>query len=88
MKKYFIGITQSVLVLMLLFVLSGAQFAVAEGNISDTNKWAWSENAGWLNFRSSNGGVTVQDTYLSGYAWGENVGWIKLGHTPWGGRPV
>ncbi|RLG27618.1 hypothetical protein DRO03_11755, partial [Methanosarcinales archaeon] len=86
MKKYFIGITQSVLVLMLLFVLSGAQSAVAaEGNISNTEKYAWSENAGWQNFRPSDGGVTVQDTYLSGYAWAENLGWIKLGHTPWEG---
>ena len=51
----------------------------SEGNIDTNNKYAWSENAGWLNFRSNNGGVTVHDTYLSGYAWAENIGWIKLG---------
>jgi hypothetical protein len=80
MKKYFIGITQSVLVLMLLFGLSVAQLAVAaEGNISETEKYAWSENAGWVNFRPTHGGVTVNDTYLSGYAWAENIGWVKLG---------
>ena len=50
-----------------------------EGNIDTTNKYAWSENAGWLNFRPTNGGVTVHDTYLSGYAWAENIGWVKLG---------
>ena len=51
----------------------------SEGNVDTTNKYAWSENSGWLNFRPSNGGVTVKGTYLSGYAWAENIGWIKLG---------
>ena len=39
----------------------------------------WSENSGWQNFRPDNGGVTVNDTCLSGYAWAENIGWVKLG---------
>ncbi|MDZ7695560.1 MAG: right-handed parallel beta-helix repeat-containing protein [Deltaproteobacteria bacterium] len=51
----------------------------SEGNIATTNKYAWAENAGWLNFRPTDGGVTVHTTYLSGYAWAENIGWIKLG---------
>ena len=51
----------------------------SEGNIGTTYKYAWSENSGWLNFRPTNGGVTVNGTYLSGYAWAENIGWIKLG---------
>lgn len=55
------------------------QPAWAEGNISSTYKYAWSENSGWENYRSSYGGVTVHDTYLSGYAWAENIGWVKLG---------
>ena len=38
-----------------------------------------SENSGWQNFRPDNGGVTVNDTCLSGYAWAENIGWVKLG---------
>jgi len=66
---------------MLLFFLSALQMAMAaEGNISDTDKWAWSENSGWVNFRPTHGGVTVHTTYLSGYAWAENIGWIKLGN--------
>ncbi len=51
----------------------------SEGNIDTTDKYAWSENAGWHNFRPTNGGVTVHETYLSGYAWAENIGWVKLG---------
>ncbi|MCK4790865.1 MAG: hypothetical protein KAV87_44425, partial [Desulfobacteraceae bacterium] len=77
MKASIIRITLFGLVYMLLS--SSHPAVAAEGNISNTEKYAWSENAGWLNFRPADGGVTVHDTYLSGYAWGENLGWIKLG---------
>lgn len=57
--------------------------ASATGNIDPTNKYAWAENAGWVNFAPSNGGVEVyfngEGGYLAGYAWSESVGWIKLG---------
>ncbi|MDZ7695557.1 MAG: hypothetical protein U5R49_01060 [Deltaproteobacteria bacterium] len=51
----------------------------SEGNIDSEEKFAWAENAGWLNFRPTHAGVTVHANYLSGYAWAENIGWIKLG---------
>lgn len=51
----------------------------SEGNIDSADKYAWSETAGWLDFRPEQAGVAVHDTYLSGYAWAENIGWIKLG---------
>ncbi len=38
------------------------------------------KSSGWVNFRPAHGGVTVHDTYLSGYAWSGNIGWIKLGN--------
>jgi hypothetical protein len=52
-----------------------------------TAKWAWSTNAGWINFNLTVGGaVAVYGDHLEGYTWGENVGWIRLGtHT--GGGP-
>lgn len=61
--------------------------ARAEGNISETNKYAWSENAGWVNFAPANGGATVRldrNGYLTGSVWAENVGWIKLGSSDGG----
>ena len=62
------------------FVLFNPQPGWAsEGNIDISNKYAWSENAGWLNFRPTDAGVTAHGTYLSGYAWAENIGWVKLG---------
>ena len=80
MKTSIRGIATLLLVCILLCGLFAPKTAPAnEGNIDTTNKYAWPENAGWLNFRPTNGGVTVNDTYLSGYAWAENVGWIKLG---------
>lgn len=68
-----------------LFILAGmaAGAAFAEGNIDRIARFAWSENAGWQNWRSSYGGVSVVSAgangYLSGYAWCENIGWVKLG---------
>ena len=55
--------------------------AWAAGNISATDKWAWSTNAGWGNFNPDNGGVTVYPDHLEGYAWGENIGWIRFNGT-------
>ncbi len=70
------------LVLLALFGLVQA----ATGNIDETDKWAWSTNAGWINFRPTHGGVTVYNDHLEGYAWAENIGWIRMGtHT--GGSP-
>jgi len=48
-------------------------------NISMADRYAWSENAGWFDFRDFHGGVLVHPTYVSGYAWAENIGWVKLG---------
>ncbi|MFH1099194.1 MAG: carboxypeptidase-like regulatory domain-containing protein [Candidatus Uhrbacteria bacterium] len=74
--------------LLKLFIISavvaagffaGSVFAsTTDGTIDTTNKYAWSENAGWINFGSTEGDVHVTDGALTGYAWGENVGWISL----------
>lgn len=53
--------------------------ALADGCISETYKYAWSENSGWQNFRPAFGEVAIHETWLSGYAWSANIGWIKLG---------
>jgi len=57
--------------------------ALADGNIDISNRYAWAENAGWLNFAPAFDEVAVHFDgcrgYLTGHAWGENIGWIKLG---------
>jgi len=68
------------LFLLLLWLATGLTYASAAGlgEISDTNKHAWSETSGWLNFKPTGGGVTVHSDHLSGYVWAANAGWIKL----------
>lgn len=54
-------------------------------------KWAWSSNAGWINFAPTalNGAFTnsvaVYPDHLEGFAWAENAGWIRLGTHTTGG---
>ncbi len=64
-----------------LAALLSSGFALAQGNINPSQRYAWMEKGGWVDFSPSGGGVTVGATFLSGYAWAENAGWIKLGAT-------
>ena len=82
------------LVALLALALLGLVQAVLGGNmdpagtISPVDKWAWSTNAGWINFVPTCTGceaVTVYADHLEGYAWGENIGWIRLGTHTGGG---
>jgi hypothetical protein len=68
--------------------LAGLARAATDGNISPVDKWAWSTNAGWINFSPTCGGcegVAVYSDHLEGYAWGENIGWIRMGSHEGGG---
>jgi len=52
----------------------------AQSTISDPNKFAWSGNTGWMNFRpSAVDGVITGERFLSGYVWAANTGWIRMG---------
>lgn len=61
-----------------IFSLIWYATATEPTNIKAEYKFAWSENAGWLNFGSGDGGVMVGDSALTGYIWSENLGWISL----------
>ena len=59
-----------------LLLIAASHAALAQDN------FAWSENAGWLNWSAANGddqGPRIVDGSLSGFVWGENIGWINLG---------
>ena len=71
-------------VLMALFA-GGLTAQAQTGNIDPANKYAYSENAGWQNFRPTHGGVTVYDDHLEGDVWAENIGWVRLGSYTGGG---
>ena len=53
--------------------------------IADGDQYAWSENAGWLNFKATGGSVQVHPDHLEGFIWHENLGWIRLGTHTGGG---
>ena len=75
------GMKKSLVSLALAFALIAPSLALASttsGTIDSTNRYAWAENVGWIDFGSSAGAVTVTDSGLSGYAYGENTGWILL----------
>jgi hypothetical protein len=65
--------------LVIVFALSAGPIASADAANIVANSFAWSENAGWINFAPNAGpGVAVGDMTISGYAWAENLGWINF----------
>jgi hypothetical protein len=83
-KKIIRYILYPILAIGITVALVGVVHAAAY-DIDPEDRWAWSSNAGWINFNPPNGGVAVYDDHLEGYAWGENVGWIRLGTYSGGG---
>ena len=73
----------------LLCLLAAAAPALAQSTVSTTNKYSWSENCGWMNWRDAGSpaatqGVRRVNNVFAGYIWAENVGWINVGS----GSPV
>jgi hypothetical protein len=74
---------------IVILVWMGSGIAAGQSNIDPERKHAWSESAGWTNWRDANDssqGVVVSDTFLSGHVWGENEGWIDVGAGPSNGE--
>jgi len=72
-----------------LTALSFPAAGLAQSNIDPVDKWSWSENIGFMNWRDADGGAqgaVVGLGFLSGFVWGENIGWLNLGDgSPAGG---
>lgn len=83
MKTIKVGKTIAVAGIFVVAFFSAASNLLADGNIDNADKYAWAENAGWQNWNSLHGGVTVMlngnNGYLEGYVWAENIGFIKVG---------
>jgi len=80
-------IALKVLTILLLSCITYSS-AVMANEISDFHKFAWSENSGWLNFKSSHSQVIIYSDHLEGYIWAENIGWIRLGTHTTGGSHI
>lgn len=52
-----------------------------DSTINSTEKYAWSANAGWINFEANiTHGIVTTESYLADYTWAANIGWIHLGN--------
>ena len=76
-KSKTINIFVMVVIAITVFALP-VSASTTDGTIDSTDKYAWSENIGWLNFGTTEGNVHITDSALTGYAWSENAGWISL----------
>lgn len=62
-----------------LFILLATATTAVALNVDTTDKYAWGENIGWLNWSTTEGDIDITDAVgMDGYIWGENVGWINL----------
>ncbi len=70
----------SILAVLVLIISSASAENIDLDN--DGSQYAYSENAGWVNFEPNlsepNVGATVSAARLKGFIWGENIGWINL----------
>jgi hypothetical protein len=59
---------------------SATNYGVNNDGSGGLSGFAWSANAGWINFNPTHGGVTVDPVTggFEGYAWAENIGWIQF----------
>jgi hypothetical protein len=70
-----------------LLTMTPTAFASAtDGTIDPNNvgnQYAWSENAGWINFGTGVGAGDIHVTALgiTGHAWSDNYGWINMAPT-------
>ena len=55
------------------------------GTVSDSHKFAWGENIGWINFAPTDGtnyvGLNINNGVVSGFGWSNNFGWINFNPT-------
>jgi hypothetical protein len=76
-----------IITILAVFTLAPSLFA--QSNVDPDDKWSWSENCGWMNWRDAGEpagalGVALESTHMRGFVWGENIGWINVGN---GGGP-
>ncbi len=59
-------------------ILPTVNASATNGAIDSTNKYAWSDVGGYINFAPTKSTISITDSALSGYIWSENDGWINL----------
>lgn len=66
--------------MLFLLICCGTIGVRGQSTINNSNKWAWSAGAGWINCRTdSTNGAVIGEFVCSGYFYSSTVGWIDLG---------
>ena len=74
------GFVRFVSLLLLTFNLQPLAFVHAATSINAINKYAYSADAGWIDFRgNTSAGAVIGEFVCSGYLYSANLGWINLG---------
>lgn len=71
----------TILTLLFAALLAGTAGAEDVDPFNDGSQYLYAENAGWVNAEPSGDGgpgLSVSDSFVSGWLWSENVGWISL----------
>lgn len=68
----------------LMLGLAASASARAQSNISPIDKFCWSENTGFINWRDADAGmsgvlINRESGFLQGFAWSENTGYLNMG---------
>ncbi|OGG60525.1 hypothetical protein A3C89_04020 [Candidatus Kaiserbacteria bacterium RIFCSPHIGHO2_02_FULL_50_50] len=74
MKKYIYCVG----IYLLLATGAAASETVGTVTTGGNEGFAWSDQAGWVNFGTANGAITIQDSGITGYAWIPNYGWMNM----------
>lgn len=76
MKKFSILL----LLALIFFTASNAHASETSGTITGggNSGYAWSNQAGWVNFGATNSNIQITDSAITGYAWNNNYGWINM----------
>jgi hypothetical protein len=58
---------------------TSVNYKVANDGNGVLSGYSWSETAGWIDWKPTNGGVTIDSSgVFSGRAWGDQIGWVTF----------
>lgn len=66
------------IIAVILSLPSTSWASTSNRTINSTNKYAWSDNIGWVNFGTTTGNIQITDSGITGYAWSSEYGWINM----------
>ena len=78
MKNFKISTICPLIIIAVAVLIMPVSASTTDGTIDSTDKYAWGENIGWINFGTAEGNVHITDSVLTGYAWSSKAGWISL----------